>query len=76
MSEGVWSIGGKGQLTYSERHLCHRLFVHRKSPVDWPEVEFGPLRLEAGDKSPDLWHGYIYERIILKWVLQKLCLRT
>ena len=44
MSEGVWSIGGKGQLTYSERHLCHSHFVHRKSHVDWPEVEFGPLR--------------------------------
>ena len=67
-----WSIGGIGQLTCSERNLFHRHFVRHKSHVNWPEVELSPSRWETGDKSSELWHGYIDEGIILKTGLTEI----
>jgi hypothetical protein len=61
-----WSFDGIGQLMCSERNLFLRHFVRHKSHVNWPEVENWPSLFEGGDKSSELWHGCIDERIILK----------
>ena len=46
--------------------MFHRHFFRHKSHVNWPEVEFGPQRWEAGVKSSELCHGCIDEGAILK----------
>jgi hypothetical protein len=33
-------------------------FVHDKSHMSWPGFEPGPSLWEAGDYSPELWHGH------------------
>jgi len=43
----AWSIGGIN--TDSEWHLSHCHFVHYKSRMDWPGIEPGPPRWEAGE---------------------------
>jgi hypothetical protein len=35
--------------------LC--LFVHHKSYMTWPGLEFGPPRLEPSNQPPELRHG-------------------
>lgn len=46
--------------------MFHRHFFRHKSHVNWPGVEFGPQRCEAGVTSSELWHGCIDEGTILK----------
>ena len=33
--------------------------VHHKFHADWPGIEHGPPRWEAGDWPPEQWHGHV-----------------
>jgi hypothetical protein len=40
-------------LTQSAWHLTKHHFAHCKSNIAWTGIEYGSLRWEAGDKSPE-----------------------
>jgi len=48
--EWMWS-----RSRYLEIHLSHCHSVHHKSHMDWPGIEPGPSRWEAGDWPPERW---------------------
>jgi hypothetical protein len=43
----VWNWQGKTE--YSGKTMSQCYFVHHKSHMDWPGIEPGPPRWEAGD---------------------------
>jgi hypothetical protein len=45
--------------TYSKKNLSQCHFVQHTSYMDWPWIEPGLPRLEAGDKPPEPWHSLI-----------------
>jgi hypothetical protein len=45
----TWNDPDKGNPKYSERNLSQYHFFHKKSHMDWPGIEPGPPRWEAGD---------------------------
>jgi hypothetical protein len=50
MSAECWcNDTDRTQTKYSENNLCQYNFTHRKSHMDWPEVEPRPPRSEAGN---------------------------
>lgn len=57
--EQWWNETDVGKPIYSERSLSQCQTVHLKSHMDWPGIDSGPLRWEAGDKPPEQWHGHI-----------------
>jgi hypothetical protein len=48
---------------YEEKILPHCHFVHHKPHMDCTGIEFGLLRCEAGDYSPETWHGILREKL-------------
>jgi hypothetical protein len=47
--EHQWNEIDTGKPKYSGKNLSQRHFVHNKPHMDWPGIETGPLRWEAGD---------------------------
>jgi hypothetical protein len=46
--EHQWNEIGMGKRKYSGKNLSQCRFVHHKSHMDWPGIEPGPPRWEAG----------------------------
>jgi hypothetical protein len=46
--EHRWNEINRGKPKYSEKNLSQCHFVHYKSHMDWPGIEPGPPRWEAG----------------------------
>jgi hypothetical protein len=47
--EHWWNKIHRENLKYSGKNLFQWHFVHHKFHMDWPGIEPGPLRREAGD---------------------------
>jgi hypothetical protein len=47
--EHWWTDTDRETPKYSEKHLSKCHFVQHKSYMDWPGIESGPPRKEAGD---------------------------
>jgi hypothetical protein len=47
--EHRWNETDKGKPKYSGKNLSQCNFVYHKSHMDWPSIEPGPTRWEAGD---------------------------
>jgi hypothetical protein len=53
--EHRWNETDRGKQKYSGKILSQCHFLHHKFHMDWPGIEHGPLRWEAGDYR--LSHG-------------------
>jgi hypothetical protein len=67
--EHRWNEIYRGKPKYSGKTLSQCHFVHHKSHMDWPGIEPGPPRWEAGDWLPEPLHGQVY--ILLNVYLMK-----
>ena len=63
--KSVWRFGGMMQTgemeEYSEKNLSQCSLVHHKSHVNWPGIEFGVSRWEAGEYPPETQHDLCSE---------------
>jgi hypothetical protein len=50
-------LNWQGKTNNSEKNLSQYHFVHHKFHMDWPGIEPGPPRWEAGEYPPEPWHG-------------------
>jgi hypothetical protein len=50
-----WELEGETKVYGGNLPQC--CFVHHKSHMTWPWIASGPPLCEAGDQSPELWHG-------------------
>jgi hypothetical protein len=55
VEQSVELLAGDTELHGETLLQCH--FVNHKSLMNWPGLEAGPPKWEAGDYSPELWHG-------------------
>jgi hypothetical protein len=55
--ERRWNETDREKPKCSEKNLSQCHFVYHKSLMDWPGIEPGPPRWEAGDLPPEPWHS-------------------
>ena len=55
--EQWWDDSIWRETKWSERNLSSATFVRHKHHMDWPGIEPGSPRWEAGDYPPEPWHG-------------------
>jgi hypothetical protein len=69
-----WYID-RGKPKNSERNLSQCHLVHQKSHMDWPGLEPGPPRWEAGDQRPEPKNEML-RKWGLRWRIEFIWLNT
>ena len=65
-NEWAWCIDGmiltaeKQGIRKIKEKICHFLFVHHKSYMDWPGIQPEPPRWQAGNEQPEPWQDIYY----------------